>query len=316
MPTSAERLLCCRFIEIEEYVVQTLEPPQYEAAPPGPSPPAARSKTCAFCGAAHAEHAFREHLVAAHSDLLFHCDECDTYVDRRDFILHMSSHAVEYATKQEKMDPKLEVKREKKMKIMKKKKIKDENQNENGRKVRKAKSEVDTKPTGVRRSDEGSAAENEFSDHSDTENGFGPLPESVFEAIEDSQDSQPETAPAQAETDAPQTAAAPDAPRSHKKPRTCPLCGKVYKASSSYFYHMKHFHRRAREHECAACGKRFGTRAALDEHGSVHSGESLHACATCGKRFRSRAGLYIHAQTHSGVKAWACACGQVNRYLI
>ncbi|XP_072929544.1 uncharacterized protein [Epargyreus clarus] len=99
--------------------------------------------------------------------------------------------------------------------------------------------------------------------------------------------------------------------KSPKTSRTCPICGKEYRASSSYFYHMKYFHKRSREHECEVCGKKFGTKANLAQHASVHTGAYDLECKECGKRFRSKPSLYIHEQSHGGVKRWAC--GQCER---
>ncbi|XP_073950076.1 uncharacterized protein isoform X2 [Choristoneura fumiferana] len=162
--------------------------------------------------------------------------------------------------------------------------------------------ETSIAPTGVR---------DEFSDRSDAESDFGPLPDSVFSAIEDPPDVIPPPAPARDGR-----AAAGKAGR--ERERACPHCGKKYSAASSYFYHLKHVHRRSREHACAVCGATFGTRGTLREHARLHSTERPLACARCGKRFRSKAGLYIHSQTHGGAgagKPWQCGeCGRAFRW--
>ncbi|XP_028171855.1 zinc finger protein 316-like [Ostrinia furnacalis] len=319
---------------------------------------AARRHACARCPAAFKRRAeLRAHASVHTGERPFHCDECDTFVDRKDFILHMSLHAVEYAARHEKKPkPVRRVRRVKRRKP----EAKDENANDErgGRKGGTGVGDVRRTPDS-----ESDPQDNEFSDHSDAEYGFGPLPESVFEAIEDSQDGQP-TIDAEVDSSGIGDVEAPGAPigtaesvvvvgpsetpvdkidppaessgppagndenppaapapppsasvKSHKKPRTCPTCGKVYTASSSYFYHMKHAHRGAREHECDVCGKRFGTRAGLAQHAAVHSAERRFECQQCAKRFRSRAALYIHAQAHSGVRRWACAqCGRAFRW--
>ncbi|KAG7297710.1 hypothetical protein JYU34_018427 [Plutella xylostella] len=146
----------------------------------------------------------------------------------------------------------------------------------------------------------------EFSDQSDAEEGgFGPLPESVFEAIEDSQDSLP-PAPAPAPAPAPDNTA-----KKKDKTRTCPICFKVYTASSSYFYHMKYFHKGSKEHECDVCQRKFATRGSLAQHVLTHGDELKFECKTCGKRFRTKASLYIHNLTHTGKKQWSCGeCGR------
>lgn len=293
--------LCCRFEEIADFVVP-VPPPEY------PEP----LRACDYCGSEHPDEQYKDHLISAHSDFLFQCDECDTYVHRKDFILHMSLHAVQYASTEKKVT--------KKVKKLKKKKDKDENEN----------TESDQKSDGVveEMSEQTESIEiqvpdvtvsvnedrNEFSDQSDGEYLFGPLPESVFEAIEDSQDSQPTDeihTPDITEhndninNDQQETSQEPKQ-KKHKKSRTCPICSKVYNASSSYFYHMKYFHNSVKEHECDVCGRKFGTKGSLSQHSTIHTGECQFECKDCGKKFRSKASLYIHEQTHNGIKTWAC----------
>ncbi|XP_047033628.1 zinc finger protein 665-like isoform X1 [Helicoverpa zea] len=297
----------------------------------------ARRRECAYCGRWVAAAQYERHAVAAHAALLFHCAECGRCVPRKHFMPHMALHAVRYDHKHD--QPGL----------------------------------AQTIPAALhdmRLSDITITHENDFSDHSDTEYGFGPLPESVFDAIEDSQDSQPfedddehkkplqnnieisnirdttssigtsvlngcimstgvlsdmSTVNSTSQTDdnsdtdvdiSCATVKTEDSKKSHnKKSRKCPICGKVYTASSSYFYHMKYFHKGSREHGCQVCGKRFGTRSCLTQHMAVHSEQYEYECQQCQKRFKSKASLYIHGQTHGGKKAWSCAqCGAAFRW--
>ncbi|KAM3959282.1 uncharacterized protein ACR2FA_006585 [Aphomia sociella] len=279
------------------------------------APRCCRSRPCAYCAAEWpaAGAAYGDHLLAAHSDLLFYCEECDTYVDRKDFIPHMSLHAVQYAIERddrpepgERIDgpTQRETDGEDETAI-------EANENADGRVERpeREKSGVDSGSANG----SGEPRENEFSDRSDTEYEFGPLPESVFEAIEDSQDGRPAPPARSDETDAPPRPAGGGA---SKRVRACPICAKTYTASSSYFYHMKHSHGDVRAHECGVCGRKFGTRAGLAQHAPVHTGERRFECAQCGKRFSSNASLYIHARTHAAAaRRWACAqCGLAFRW--
>ncbi|CAK1583919.1 unnamed protein product [Parnassius mnemosyne] len=256
-----------------------------------------------------------------HSESLFHCNECDTYLDRKDFILHMSMH-VQYVANSDK--------KEALKKLRKKKSNKDKNENamttpKSNPSQNKETVEKTTKNCPGDNSNN-DTPENEFSDHSDVEY-FGRLPESVFEAIEDSQDSQSDNN----DPDVPQTPEnnelnennecintskdfAPTArpasdsktEKRHKKTRTCPICSKVYTASSSYFYHLKNSHQESKDYECDVCGKRLGNKSSLAQHASIHVSERRLECRQCGKKFRSKASLYIHEQIHSNVKTWAC----------
>ncbi|GBP49875.1 Zinc finger protein 260 [Eumeta japonica] len=200
------------------------------------------------------------HLLSVHADRLFHCDECNTYVDRTDLIRHMSSHAVQYA--------------------------------------------AGPSPAP----DAAPAPRSDFSDRSDTDEGFGPLPDSVFEAIEDSQDGVPPSHPHSSPLPTAMPAAVEHGNRQAKKKRTCAVCTKTFTAASSYFYHVKHVHTdgESKRHECGVCGRRFGTRAYLADHTTVHTGERRFACDRCGKLFRTRASLHIHAQTHAERRPWKC----------
>lgn len=352
-------------MDMAQYRVESL--PQYRPGSP---------RACDYCRWRARDQAhYKEHLIAAHSDLLFYCEECDKYISRKDFILHMSLHATQYTSGQDKTD--------KRQKIRKK-----EDDDGSNSELRQSTEDLDSASDGINNS-ENSNQENEFSDHSDMDYEFGPLPESVFEAIEDSQDSQilendenntAENGRVSDESNktirltierntisnisntitstemhslsscavtiehnstlsvtvssniiAHDTTANEDSSNSgaktpvisftgpgeesdkskkqyqHKKTRTCPICAKVYTASSSYFYHMKYFHKGSREHECEVCGKKFTTKPSLTQHMAIHNGQYDLQCKVCEKKFKFKASLYIHEQTHSGKKVWSCS---------
>ncbi|KAJ2938569.1 hypothetical protein O0L34_g13067 [Tuta absoluta] len=393
--------LCCRFEEIAILVVPPPPPPPPDKDPPSypssPTPgPTAPLTACLYCSTEHTSEAYKEHLIQAHTDLLFHCDECDTYVDRKDFILHMSVHVVQYSSGKSKDEPKQQADNEK---------TETDEKAATSENIETEQILDDTIPvTAIIKVqniniDDGADADNEFSDHSDTEFDFGPLPESVFDAIEDSQESQPlnneqTTTPNRKEetvevyqnpvtttdvdmiaselkstenfTEIPpetdisnqiqlslpteqnsETCNHPELPqeenviirnlqrsceqntvnnestpentkitiemssqevivKKHKRKRTCPICGKVYNASSSYFYHMKSVHNKSRDHECELCGRRFETKSKLHEHKTTHSNTYEIDCGICGMKFKNKTGLYLHTQTHIGLKTFSC----------
>ncbi|KAF9412403.1 hypothetical protein HW555_009072 [Spodoptera exigua] len=347
------------------YSVESVQPPQYDELSP---------RACDYCRfRAQGLTQYKEHLVTAHSALLFHCEECDKYISRKDFILHMSLHAVQYTSGQDKT-----VKRKK----IRKKEVDDDR---SPCELRKSGEDLDTVSERINNS-ENSNQENEFSDHSDMDYEFGPLPESVFEAIEDSQESQllendenhtadngrvsdesnktirltiesntisntitstemnsinscaltiehnsTLSVTVSSNTIERDTTANEDSSNSnsgaktptssarlgeqgdnskkqlqHKKTRKCPICSKVYTASSSYFYHMKYFHKGSREHECEVCGKKLTTKSSLTQHLAIHKGQYDLQCKVCDKKFKFKASLYIHEQIHNGKKVWSC----------
>lgn len=282
---------------------QRRAPPEY---------PSNAVRDCGYCGTQHSHATFKQHLMENHSSFVFVCQECDMVVDRNDFFLHMSLHAVEYSTREDMEAARYSIKRERPYALPIQVKVENDMTPDS---MQNIKIEIN-EPSEVRNSMNGrEGQETEFSDPSDAENGLEPLPESVFEAIEDNQPAD-NNGSSQAAEEGPEESGSsnqekeepPKAKRgrNHKKSRTCQLCNKECKASSSYFYHMKHFHKRSKEHECDVCGKRFGTKACLVQHKTVHSNVSPYECKECTKKFRSKASLYIHKQTHVGVKGWSC----------
>lgn len=311
-------LLCCRFQEVA-FVVPAHAPPQYGA--PRRASPVLR-KACPYCRIEYPQNDYANHVIRAHANRIFHCDECDLYVDTRHFISHMSVHAIEYGSfdddTEEVIRPKIIKKENKKSEIKRENtRINTETSiNETVQRNNNVGEQTEKKftPKSTDQSFGKVEEENDFSDHSDTDD-FGPLPESVFEAIEDSQDSHIESIETsnsdviESDARAPVTNIAISAKskgRKRKTPRTCPICAKKYTVSSSYFYHMKHFHKRTKEHECQICNRKFGTKGGLTQHASVHTGECPFECKECGKKFRTNASLYIHKQTHIGQKNYAC----------
>lgn len=317
------KLLCCRFNNSQEIVVQILES-NYEVA----SDPIEATKICDYCNTKLPETQYKEHLISTHSELLFHCDECDSYVDRKDFIVHMSQHAVEYATERDENET---ISKEKDIEKIS---IKDTNENTESEIPRHVMPETELNKT---REDDidiekytcdndailEDNQDNDFSDHSDAEY-FCELPKSVFEAIEDSQDTQGENIEQTSQNDTSESLddrsktndenltqspilAKKSEGKKVKKERTCPICFKVYTVSSSYFYHLKYSHKNNREHECDVCGKKFSAKPTLAQHLLIHTGDCPYECRQCGKKFRARASLYIHEQTHVGVKAHSCS---------
>lgn len=293
---------------------------------------------------------YKEHLLTTHSEEFFHCAECDTYVDRKSLVIHMSLHAIQYATNNKNAgDNNAKSEKATVKKIGKNNNEVSEAEPQHAQKTDVANinnnlvinttrinvvinsqskflinNVLDTGQQNKRKiiqSQISKSQENEFSDHSDTDNGFDPLPESIFEAIDDSQDNQipaEEKRPSAAEPNEPARSESTSEQTKKKKqqaPRTCPICHKVYKASSSYFYHMKYFHRGSKDHQCQICGRKFGTRANLAQHASVHSKKFDFECNECGKKFRNKVSLYIHIQNHNSNKSFPCdKCPQTFRW--
>lgn len=381
-------------------------------------------RTCVYCASTHPVSAYRKHLVIEHSHRLFHCEECHNFVDRKDFVVHMTFHALHYTGKgitRKKFKIKEDVVKPIPRKVCPVRvpecvpnaqspqcppKIESSQCAPNtdnaqtspkthaAQYLPKTKShtqyapKIECKP--MHKTEDISAPaliktktsvqENDFSDHSDMD-GFEPLPESVFKAIEDSQDGQhlanntthtPENQPHNEESkiyskpeNNPLSPLAPsvekkynncsvviepininncaqiniaiknsklnlalpdnktppkttDASISDKHPperkakknqniRKCPFCPKECRAASSYYYHLKYFHKESKEHKCEVCGRKFNTRSCLTQHMATHTAHYDYECQQCPKQFKTKAALYIHEQTHSGKKLSSCS---------
>lgn len=252
-------------------------------------------RNCEYCNIMYSEDKYYQHMVSNHSELVFFCEECNRFISKTVLVIHMSLHAYGYI-------PKIDVDCKKGQAI-------DVNQDA----VQISTLEkVDAALTAQISKTSKSKPENEFSDHSDVENAFDPIPESVFEAIEDSQDTQtsdtrqtPEREHFGSKSDI-SIPSKENSKKSNKKSQICPICSRKFSASSSFFYHMKFTHKKVKEHECDVCFRKFATRASLAAHLPIHTGERQFECKECKKCFRSKASLYIHEQIHNGIKNMSC----------
>lgn len=300
-------LLCCRFQEVA-FVVPAREPPEYAAS--RSDTPILR-KACDYCRSEYPQNDYTDHLTSVHPDRIFLCEECNNYIDKKDFVSHMTAHAMEYTSET--------MRKEIKRQIRTKREIKNENENtetshnepvpQNNDTRQQMRITLETTIRNIGGGEENGGNRNDFFDYSDTEYDFGPLPESVFEAIEDSRDSHTESV----ETSNTGASTSDDVLETSKAKilkqkilRRCAICGKEYTVSSSYFYHVKYSHMQIKEHACQTCGRKFATKGSLTQHASVHTEECPFECEECGKKFRSNASLYIHKQTHNGRKSHAC----------
>lgn len=246
---------------------------------------------CAFCDAPFNEiNVLLSHMLDFHPDCFFHCDVCGSYVDRSQLIPHMSQHADE----EDKMDENLM-----------------EGTNETATLEKGASKEKNTKKSSGNSQD---IEDNDaFSNSSHSNDRFGPIPDSVFEAIKDTEETPAEPSPKTLEQSCEdmkqmsEKLSSRNVNSTQTNSRVCPICSKVFRVTSSYHYHMKHFHGGVKEHVCNVCGRSFGIKSALTSHLTVHSGEKPYSCPACSKQFRSKASIYIHYNNvHCERKTFAC----------
>ncbi|XP_032835769.2 uncharacterized protein LOC116957624 [Petromyzon marinus] len=93
----------------------------------------------------------------------------------------------------------------------------------------------------------------------------------------------------------------------------CPACGKAFSRAAHLRRHSR-VHATSRPHVCPECGKAFAHADDLSAHARVHAadpGGHPNACARCGARFRLPSHLLAHERTHTGERPFACArCGR------
>ncbi|KAK2142933.1 hypothetical protein NP493_4715g00002 [Ridgeia piscesae] len=96
------------------------------------------------------------------------------------------------------------------------------------------------------------------------------------------------------------------------RPHKCKQCGKGFIERKSLVLHIDRQHLGIKPSDlghcftCATCKKTFTSRANLNTHNFVHTGQKPHACPDCGKKFSLSSNMRRHLLTHSGEKPWEC----------
>uniref|UniRef100_A0A8C5NDC3 Zinc finger protein 846-like n=1 Tax=Gouania willdenowi TaxID=441366 RepID=A0A8C5NDC3_GOUWI len=95
--------------------------------------------------------------------------------------------------------------------------------------------------------------------------------------------------------------------QSHKKPKSCYVCGKH---SANLSEHMAS-HAVAKLHRCHICGRECGRKGDLKIHMRIHTGEKPFCCSFCGRSFTHSGHLRKHMRSHTGERPHSChICGR------
>ncbi|CAG9770436.1 unnamed protein product [Ceutorhynchus assimilis] len=91
-----------------------------------------------------------------------------------------------------------------------------------------------------------------------------------------------------------------------KKQNQCRICGEVFAALGSYYYHCKKHD--GKQHGCKMCDKKFFTASQARRHLQIHNKEkTIEICQICGKGFHYRSGLFYHMKMHNNTRNLLCS---------
>lgn len=91
----------------------------------------------------------------------------------------------------------------------------------------------------------------------------------------------------------------------------CPVCSVILEDCNMLKDHMNMEHPEVTPFECDTCGKKFKTKALLNCHAIIHSGEKRYKCDYCSIKFLKKKYLTTHILTHTGERPFVCTiCGK------
>lgn len=94
---------------------------------------------------------------------------------------------------------------------------------------------------------------------------------------------------------------------------TCSECGMKTMSKKKYWAHMRgHQYVKLGRFRCEICDKRFTTKARLERHARLHTGQKPFSCLYCSETFVDETRLQKHRQRHINEKGYKCEdCGEM-----
>ncbi|XP_021713149.1 zinc finger protein 184 isoform X1 [Aedes aegypti] len=220
-----------------------------------------------------------DHLKDQHADQIFHCEQCDNYLDRNILIQHMTMHALSMFTTQPG--------------CLNESQPEDEDDHE------QQTSGVDLEEgEGSQQTIEGKSGEGTELANKENDAKSPPPTDSPTEAL-------------------PGGGPASETKPGDVRKLYCYICEKTLANRSAYSYHINQVHLNIKNFSCTYCSKKFGNQRLLNNHvAGVHSRDRNFTCDTCAKRFKTNVALYNHQRIHddAAVKFSCTFCDKKFRY--
>lgn len=221
-----------------------------------------------------------DHLKDQHSDQIFHCEQCDNYLDRNVLIQHMTMHALSMFSQAGPSESQPEDED-------------DQEQHTSGVDLEEGEG---SQETAEGKSGEGTEIANKEND------GKSPTPEAKG-------DVRKLYCYICEKTLANRSAYSYHINQVHLniKNFTCTYCNKKFGNQRLLNNHVAGVHSRDRNFTCTTCSKRFKTNVALYNHQRIHDDSAVKfSCSFCDKKFRYRNHLTSHQLVHMNERNFPC----------
>ncbi|XP_050069768.1 zinc finger protein 26-like [Anopheles maculipalpis] len=258
-----------------------------------------RTITCTFCrtngGTANgntrfdSQTALVDHLKDQHWEQIFHCEQCDNYLDRDILIEHMTMHALSL------LQP---------MSVT-------EGTEQEPESMASGSGVGEEEPEGELEEAEGSQQTTEIKSgegSTNKENDEKDLPAAAPEAIKTVEGRKLYCYICE-KTLGNRSAYSYHVNQVHLniKKFDCTFCEKKFGNRRLLNNHIANLHSRERNFGCTVCDKRFKTNVALYNHMRVHDDKLQFSCRFCDKKFRFRNHLVSHELVHLDERNYSCS---------
>ncbi|XP_052866591.1 zinc finger protein OZF-like [Anopheles cruzii] len=227
-----------------------------------------------------------DHMKDQHWDQIFHCEQCDNYLDRAKLIEHMTMHALSLVLPVPSGG----------------------SEPEGGASADSGSAAGDEEPDGELEEAEGSQQTTELKSGEGSTNKENDEKEEVTVGELKGLDSRKLYCYICEKTLANRSAYSYHVNQVHLNIKNfdCSFCEKKFGNRRLLNNHIANVHSRERNFSCNVCAKRFKTNVALYNHSRVHDDKLQFSCRFCDKKFRFRNHLVSHELIHLDERSFSC----------